>query len=149
MTTDIDVQKLFMRFIIKTLQIFDEEVVERAQEKPVAELGLSTQVKDFVRQGQIGSIIEVLKQVIQNHAMFNAKTVKGTLKVLAQLIDWNELALFAEVVQPCKEFVKVKGYRAGGMTCLGAIVGKGMDPVQKLTVIKQVEFMEVLNTVQI
>ena len=81
--------------------------------------------------------------------MFNTKTVKGTLKVLAQLIDWNELTLFEEVVQPCKEFVKVKGYRAGGMACLGAIVGKGMDPAQKLTVIKQVEFMEVLSTVQI
>ena len=32
---------------------------------------------------------------------------------------------------------------------MGAIVGKGMEPVQKLTVIKQIEFMEVLATVQI
>ena len=43
----------------------------------------------------------------------------------------------------------MKGYRAGGMACLGAIVGKGMEPAQKLTVIKQLEFMEVLNTVRI
>ena len=60
-TDDVEVQKLYMRFIIKTLQIFDEEVVERAQEKSVVELNLSTQIKNFVRQGQISPIVEVLK----------------------------------------------------------------------------------------
>ena len=129
MSEDPEVQKLFMRFIVKTLQIFDEEVVERASERPLAEHHLCNQIKDFVRQGQIGPIVQVLEQVIANHAMFSAKTVKGTLKVLSQLIDWNELNLFEAVVQPCKEFVKMKGYRAGGMACLGAIVGKGMEPV--------------------
>ena len=43
----------------------------------------------------------------------------------------------------------MKGFRAGGFACLGAIVGKGMEPVQKLTIIKQTEFLEVLATVQI
>ena len=55
---------------------------------------LSSQIKDFVRDGQIGPIVTVLLQVIANYNLFPKKTVKGTLKVLAQLIDWNELNFF-------------------------------------------------------
>lgn len=46
--------------------------------------------------------------------------------------------------------MKVKGFRAGAFACLGAMVGKGMmEPVAKLTMIKQIEFMEMLNAIQI
>ena len=137
------------RFIIKTLQIFDEELVERYQAKPPAEVFLSSKVKDFVREGQIGPIVTVLLQVIANYELFPKKSVKGTLKVLGQLIDWNELHYFESLIKPCQEFVKVKGYRAGALACLGAIAGKGMEPVQKMTLIKQLEFMELLASVQI
>ena len=93
-TEDVELQKLYIRFIIKTLQIFDEELVERYSSKPPAEVILSSQIKDFVRDGQIGPIVTVLLQVVANYNLFPKKTVKGTLKVLAQLIDWNELNFF-------------------------------------------------------
>ena len=111
---------------------------------------MSSQIKDFVRDGQIGPIVTVLLQVIANYNLFPKKTVKGTLKVLAQLIDWNELNFFQSLIAPCQEFVKIKGFRAGAFACLGAMVGKGMmEPVAKLTMIKQIEFMEMLNSIQI
>ena len=94
-------QKLYTRFIIKTLQIFDEELVERFQAKPPAEVFLSSKVKDFVREGQIGPIVTVLLQVIANYELFPKKSVKGTLKVLGQLIDWNELHYFESLIKPC------------------------------------------------
>ena len=43
----------------------------------------------------------------------------------------------------------MRGYRAGGIACLGAIAGKGMQPEEKLLVIKEIEFIEVLSTVKI
>ena len=72
---DFEVQKLFMRFIIKTLQIFDEEVVERSSEKSQQWNELSKQIKDFMRDGQITPIVNVLQQVVANHTMFAEKTI--------------------------------------------------------------------------
>jgi len=70
------------------------------------------------------------------------------LKVLSQLIDWNELALFGEFVPFFKEFVKMKNFRQGAFACLGAIVAKGMSDQDKISVIKNLQFLETLQLVQ-
>ena len=46
-------QKLYMRFIVKTLLIFEEEVVERPPDRPAQWTALTQQIKDFVRQNSI------------------------------------------------------------------------------------------------
>lgn len=56
--------------------------------------------------------------------------------MISQLIDWNELGLFAEFVDYFKEFVKMNNFRQGSFACLGAIVVKGMSESDKITVIK-------------
>jgi len=48
-TQDQDAQKSFIRLIVKTLLVFDEEVVERSETKPMAELELSQRIKDDMR----------------------------------------------------------------------------------------------------
>lgn len=103
---DVDHQKTFIRFIVKTLQIFDEEIVERSQLKSVEEMQLSGTIKDFMREGQIPQIVTLLRQVLQNHSLFERKTVKGTLKVLATLIDWNEIPLFDSCRDKILEFLR-------------------------------------------
>ena len=50
---DFAVQKLYMRFIVKTLLIFEEEVVERLPDRPAQWTALTHQIKDFVRQNSI------------------------------------------------------------------------------------------------
>jgi hypothetical protein len=80
--------------------------------------------------------------------VFQIKTIRGALKVLSQFIDWNELALFVEFVDYLKEFVKMTNFREGSFACLGAIVGKGMSENDKISVIKNLLFLETLSLVQ-
>ena len=40
--------------------------------------------------------------VVNNHEQFETGTVKDTMVVIAQLIDWNELQYFSEIVPLCK-----------------------------------------------
>ena len=130
---DFEVQKLFMRFIIKTLLIFDEEVVERSTDKPAQWTVLSQKIKDFVRDGKITEIVNVIIVVINNHSQFETGTVKDALIVLAQLIDWNELQYFTEIIPLCKQMIENPNpFRAGGTAVVCSIVGKGMDPAHKL-----------------
>lgn len=80
-------------------------------------------------------IVTLFNQVLDNHAIFEQKTIKGTLKALATLIDWNELALFDGCRFKIGEFMRVKELRAGAFLCLAAIVGKGMSELDKLNII--------------
>ena len=122
-------KKTYIRFLVRTLQIFDEEIVERYQQKGVADMQLSARIKDWVRVDQIPQITDLLAQVLANSHIFEQKTVKGTLKVLATLIDWNELQHFQGCDAKIRECLRVKYLRAGAFQCLVAIVGKGMPEV--------------------
>ena len=90
-TSVLEHQKLYTRFIIKTLQIFDEEVVERSEQKKVADMQLSARIKDMLRVDQIPPVVTLLSQILLNSQVFETKIIKGALKALATLIDWNEI----------------------------------------------------------
>jgi len=109
--------------------------VERYQQKRVEDMQLSSRVKDWFREGQVPHIVALLNQVLQNYALFETKTVKGTLKVIASLVDWNEVALFDCCRSKITEFLRVKQLRAGAFQCLAAFVGKGMAESDKLAMI--------------
>jgi hypothetical protein len=93
------------------LLVFDEEVVERSDSKSLAELELSQRIKDDMRAHSVVQILALLKPTLCNYTLFQQKTIRGTLKVLSQLIDWNELTHFVEFVPFFKEFVKMKNFR--------------------------------------
>ena len=63
---------------------------------------IPVQVKDKIRAKDIGLITSFLMEVIIKNAQnFDDKTVKQTFKILAQLIDWNELSYFETLIGSC------------------------------------------------
>lgn len=74
--------------------------------------------------------------------------VKHTLRVLSQLIDWNELKYFGNLLSFFKEFIKMKKLRSPAFDCLGSIVGKGMSEEEKIQVIIQTGFIEEVSKVE-
>ena len=85
-SSDVEHQKLYIRFIVKTLQIFEEEVVEKGSEANEIEFELRSRCKDFVREGPIVKIVELLSQVLNNGSVFHKNTIKGTMKLLSHPI---------------------------------------------------------------
>lgn len=84
------------------LLILNEDIVERAEGKLKLELGQSTRVKDGIRTHAIEDILMVLnKNVIEKANQFDNEFIKETLDVFAQLIDWNELSHFEELIKNC------------------------------------------------
>ena len=63
--------------------------MERSETKRVKDMELSARIKDFMREGQIPQIVSLLTQVLQNYTLFEERTVRGALKVIATLSDWN------------------------------------------------------------
>lgn len=66
---------------------------------------------------------------------------------ISQLIDWNALELFSQLIPVFKEFLKpnFKQFRVNAMQCLHAFVHKGMDYPLKIQMIKELEFLDTLN----
>ena len=140
-------QKLFVRFIVKTLQIFEEEVVENSSEAVETEFELRARCKDFIREGPIGKIVELLSQILNNGSVFQKNTIKGVMKLLSLLIDWNDLSYFQGFVETFKQSVGHKHFRIGGFYCIGAICGKGMEIEMKLKIINEIGYTDILNQV--
>ena len=80
--------------------------------------------------------------MLDNHTVFTKKTVRATLKVLATLIDWNDLSCFDSCRVKISSFLREFDLRSGAIQCLGAIVGKGMPEVDKLRVVQESGFLE-------
>lgn len=75
--------------------------------------------------------------------------VRQTLRVLAQLIDWNTLTIFANLLPFFKGFLQFEQYRATAFECLGAIVDKGMSESEKINVVEQLGFLQILQDAQL
>ena len=88
-----------------------------------------------MRQNQVPQIVTLLNQILENHTMFEQKTVRGTLETVAALMDWNELSLFDVCLPKIGEFLRIKELRAGAFKCVSATVGKGMSELDKLNII--------------
>ena len=63
------------------------------------------------------------------------------MKVISQLIDWNELKFFEELMQYFIGFLDFKDFRSPAFMCINAIVDKGMLEQEKLIVVKQVNYI--------
>lgn len=129
--------------------MFEEELVERQDTKPMSHLVQATKVKDGLRAGVIGEVIFALFQILQNHQVFEQETVNETLEVISQLIDWNSLEYFSGAIELFKMFLQMDQYRTQALSCLHAIVHKGMDYSQKVELIVNLNFLEIIESFQI
>lgn len=81
--------------------------------------------------------------------MFDEEIVNDSLEVMAQLIDWNALELFAGQIELFKGFLSDAKYRTNAMLCFHAIIYKGMDYPQKVELIVNLKFMDILESFSI
>lgn len=73
--------------------------------------------------------------------------MNDSLFCISQLIDWNALELFSQLVPAFKEFLQpnYKQFRVNAMLCLHSFVHKGMDYPTKILMIKELGFLEILD----
>lgn len=118
-----------MLLIVKALLTFDQEIVERNEINKRDGSFDSVTIKDAVRTASINDIVFVVTQIVQNYSQVSEELVNDALFATSQLIDWNALELFSQLVPLFKEFLKpnFKQFRVNAMQCLHAFVHKGMD----------------------
>lgn len=139
---------LKVSFFINVLLTFDDELIKFRHTFNDYEVLRSTIIKDHMRIKEINNIIYVLNQIIQNETHMNRKLVKNSIKAVSQLIDWNLINLFSDVINIVKDSLihKVE-YQAESLELLDALIEKGMELNQKLDLIKYLNVIQIIEEI--
>lgn len=105
-TQDVQLQKLYLKFIVQVLITLDEELVERYEGTGHLHNECGTKVKDGIREIAIDGVCLILKQALFSFEQFDTDTINECLRVSAQLIDWNSLEHFTQIVLIAKSMLE-------------------------------------------
>jgi hypothetical protein len=147
-TTDENLKMQKVVMFIDFLLIFDDELIKFRHTYTEFEINRSTLIKDYLRLHGINDIVFMLGQLILGHQVISKKITINAIKVIAELIDWNVLTLFSDIVQyVCSDLIKINDFQSECLDVLNAIVEKGMEPLQKLEIIKFLNLNSLINEI--
>jgi hypothetical protein len=139
---------LKVNFFINLLLTFDDELIKFRHTFNDYEVVRSTLIKDHMRITEINHVVFVLNQIIQNEAHMNKKLVKNSIKAVSQLIDWNVINLFSDIINLIKDSLIHKiEYQSECLETINALIEKGMELNQKLDLMKYLNVNQIIQEI--
>jgi hypothetical protein len=137
---------LTLGMFIDMMLIFDDEFIKFRNTQSEFDMIRATIVKDNMRVDIITDIIGVFTQLMQSHESLNKKVVKNAIKIIGQLIDWNNISLFNEPINLIMgNLISNADFQSECFEVLSSLVGKGMEPEHKLEVIRYLNINTLLE----
>lgn len=94
--------------------------------------------------------------MLRNYEVFDLDTVNDSLQVISQLIAWNALELFSNLVTICKQMLsvankdpKIKQMRRNLVRVVHSVADKGMDYSLKIDVLIGLEYSGIMQSFKI
>jgi hypothetical protein len=145
-TTDENLKRLKVSLLIDLLLTFDDELIKFRHTYTDYEVTRSTIIKDYMRLEAVNECVYVINQLMQNESHFPKKLIKNSIKVISLLIDWNLLNIFEESVRIITSvLINNPEYENESLEVLNAIIQKGMEPNQKLELIKYLNLNDIIG----
>ncbi len=91
----------------------------------------ATIIKDYMREGTVKEISDVLMSYVMhnisnpNSLKVNYKTISNSIKIIAQLIDWNDLNIFSNFITTILENLLNEILQSDILVLLNAVISKG------------------------
>jgi hypothetical protein len=104
---DLNLQKAYLKFIIQAMITIDEEFVDRHESKLNYLKESSNNIKDGIRAGPIVKITGLFAEILHNFELFDRQLIQETFHVSAQLIDWNTLDHFSQILIIAKKMLEL------------------------------------------
>ena len=147
-TTDQSAKLRKLNTFLDILITFDDELIKFRHTYTDFEGSRSTIIKDYLRVHLIKDINTVLYQILSNDQYVEFNVVSKAIKVISQLIDWNSLEMFNELITVMlSNLLSKREYLPMILEVLNSVVKKGMEPSMKIDVIKHVNINSILQNV--
>ena len=139
-TNDANVKLTKLNIILDLLITFDDELIKFRHTYTDFEGIRSTLIKDHMRVNVMKSINAVLYQIVSNEEYIEHKIISKTIKVVAQLIDWNPLEYFNDILNVIlTKLISKPKYINECLEVLNSIIKKGMEPNLKIDLLKKLK----------
>lgn len=135
---------LFLRLCL----IFDEEIVDRSINRTQIEVDLNTNLKDVMRISAIPKLVQMWLFIINHFTLksSNPEMINNSLIALAKYTCWIDISLVSQpdfLYKLCS-LVQDDNHRLAALECLNAILGKGMQAYDKLTLISSMNIIPLI-----
>ena len=135
-----------INFLFDLLSIFDDELIKFRHTYTEFEAQRANIIKDYLRINVMNDIIFVLNQVLSNANFIDASLVLKSIKVVSQLIDWNVLTLFGDIIQKITPMLNNKTFRISSLETINALMKKGMSIVDKVNIITLLNVKQIIES---
>lgn len=145
-STSDDEKAIKLDIFIVILNTFDDELLKFRHTFDQFCETKSTQIKDHLRTDpQLIQIIEMLISIVINRATITPKIVINSLKCIGNLIDWNSLNMFVEVIPIIKELIASNCLVKQALEVLNAFTNKGMILKEKIELLSYLELSKIFE----
>ena len=142
-----NVEKMkLINFLFDLLSIFDDELIKFRHTYTEFEAQRANIIKDYLRLNVMNDIIFVLNQVLSNANYIDSALVLKSIKVVSQLIDWNVLTLFGDIIQKITPMLNNKTFRISSLETINALMKKGMSIVDKVNIITLLNVKQIIES---
>jgi hypothetical protein len=101
----------FLKFTFSVLENINDDIIEQEAGTTHEDVTIANRVKDGMRLGDVKIIVDLCKTVLENYADLDKEIVIGAIDTMADLIDWNELALFESSFESVTKLLEIKKYQ--------------------------------------
>jgi len=119
---------ILLDLLTEILLTFNEEIVVIRNNMSDYDITRSNIIKDFMRENCIKNVLEILiSSILQNSSeqKHYKKIISNSIKIISQLIDWNDLSLFSQFISIIIENVSNQNLQSEILIVLNAIINKG------------------------
>ena len=139
-------------FVVGVLTEMDVEIVEFNNERSQREILHNTVIKDYIRDGNIAQELSIFlcSTAINSRQAGLIELSKQALNAFAQMIGWIDVNLVIKCALPSIYQCMNDAYIGGAAcSCIFELVKKGMDPLQKVQLVNDIELIQIILSVNI
>ncbi|KAK9766337.1 pre-tRNA nuclear export protein [Basidiobolus ranarum] len=134
-------------FFLRVLMAIDEEVVNVTVPRTKEEASRNSLIKDAMREGDVQKITSVWYELLTEYAAGEPEIAVLVLKLMGAYVSWVDINLIVTepLINLLYQFLNQESLRTPAVECLVEIIGKGMRPLEKLSMLQVLNVGDVLG----
>ena len=142
-----DASMVGLEAFLQICVLIDEEVVCKYIQRDSLNTQLNVEIKDKMRQSDIALLVENWLLIFHRHYQTHAQIATMCLEIFGLYVEWIDLGLILNetFIAQLYECLGKSELQSAACDCLCKVVSKGMNPIDKLELLKRLNLVGVLQ----
>ncbi|TPX58420.1 hypothetical protein PhCBS80983_g03131 [Powellomyces hirtus] len=143
-------QSLMVDVFLRICHAIDDEIANQMIARDPKETVRNTGLKDAMRESAVAQVTSAWGDILMSSYQSNPDIANACLRLFARYVSWIDINLVVSesFVTALYQFLGMEALRTAACDCLTEIVGKGMQPLDKLNLIQALNVTSVLSRLE-